>query len=420
MSRPRIFLSHCPADALFCRALADDLRAAGADVWYDERDLGWDELRRTLDQELPTRPYFVAILTPEAITSERVSLAVDITLELLRTREVREAVAVMARPCHVPPPLAGFRRLDATAGIESIRAGLFAAVGLNAEVAADPSAGVALVPAGRPATAPPGAWTPTALPQRLTQLGYSGWRIGEVDLIVPPVRSVPAGAFTMGGDEDAAEQPIHTVTLPPYAIALYPVIVAEYACFVSSGHALPPDLGRVTWEAQFTRLDHPVVNVSWHDAVAYAAWLSRWTGQPWRLATEAEWEKAARWDPAARTARAYPWGDAFESARCNTRESTLGTTTPVGTYPNGASPCGAQDMAGNVREWTSSLFDAYPYDPADGREQIDVIGDRVQRGGSWFGFGNDARAAQRDWHAPDEVSPVVGFRLALSAPPLGG
>jgi formylglycine-generating enzyme required for sulfatase activity len=417
MAGPRVFLSHHPADSAFGRALADDLRAAGADVWYDERDLDWDELRRALDQELPTRPYFLVVLSPEAVASERIGLAVDIALELMRTREVREAVALVARPCPIPPTLADFRRLDATAGLEPARAGLLVALGLSTEASAEASAGAALVPADRPSPALASAWSPTVLPPPLDQLGFKGWRIGEEELIVPPVRVVPAGPFDMGSDEGSAEAPVHTVSLPLYAVATYPVIVAEYACFVRSGHALPPDLGRVTWETQFSRLDHPVVNVSWHDAVAYAAWLRRWTGQPWRLPTEAEWEKAARWDPTAGGARVYPWGDTFDSVRCNTRESTLGSTTPVGTYPNGASPCGAQDMAGNVREWTSTLYDTYPYAPDDGREAMDVIGERVQRGGSWFGFGSDAQSAQRDGHAPDEVSSIVGFRLVLDAPP---
>ncbi len=221
----------------------------------------------------------------------------------------------------------------------------------------------------------------------------------------------------MGSQADPSEAPPHTISLPVFAIGTYPVLVAEYACFVRAGHALPANVGRITWEAQFSRLDHPIVNVSWHDATAYAAWLSQLTGQTWRLPTEAEWEKAARWDDARGHAREYPWGDHFESVRCNTRESTLGATTAAGTYPNGASPCGAQDMAGNVREWTSTLYAPYPYDAEDGRERADSHGERVQRGSSWFSFASDARAAFREWHAPEDVSAVVGFRLVLEAPP---
>ena len=81
------------------------------------------------------------------------------------------------------------------------------------------------------------------------------------------------------------ERPQHTVTLPAYEIARYPVTVAEYACFVRSGHTEPND-----WQTQLGKLDYPVVRVTWHDAVAYTAWLSERTREWWRLPSEAEWE----------------------------------------------------------------------------------------------------------------------------------
>jgi formylglycine-generating enzyme required for sulfatase activity len=154
------------------------------------------------------------------------------------------------------------------------------------------------------------------------------------------------------------EKPQHRVTPAAFQIGRYPVTVAEYACFVRAGHAAPQrgTYRPITWDDQLKRLDHPVVCVTWHDAVAYAAWLAKLTGQSWRLPTEAEWEKAAR----GTDGRIYPWGDAFDKARCNVSESGIGTTTPVGSYPNGASPYGAQDMAGSVWEWASSLFKPYP------------------------------------------------------------
>lgn len=414
MRVPRIFVSHDPHDNGFCRALVTALRDAGADVWMDERDLSWHALRDEIDRELPTRPYFIVVLSPDALASAQVSLATDIARELRGTKEVRECVAVLARACQVPTSLGDFHRLDASSGLAAIHYALLDILGLS--VAAAASDEVALVPASQLPAAQTRARAPTVLPPRLQQLGYQGWRVGETDIILPPLSLVPGGPFVMGSDADPSEAPRHSVALSPYAITTYPIIVAEYACFVGAGHPLPRDVGRVTWSAQFTRLDHPVVNVSWDDAVAYAAWLSQWTGQLWRLPTEAEWEKAACWDPTTRVARIYPWGDTFDSQRCNTRESSISTTTPVGMYPNGASPGGAQDLAGNVREWTHSLYAPYPYDPTDGRERHDVIGERVQRGGSWFGFASDARAAFRDWHAPDDVSSVVGFRLVLDAP----
>jgi formylglycine-generating enzyme required for sulfatase activity len=182
------------------------------------------------------------------------------------------------------------------------------------------------------------------------------------------------------------ELPQHSVTLPAYEIARYPVTVAEYACFVRSGHPAP-----MAWQTQVSKLDHPVVRMSWHDAVAYTAWLSERTGERWRLPTEAEWEKAAR----GTDGRIYPWGDTFDSARCNTYESGIRATSPVGSYPSGASPYGVQDMAGNVSDWTGSLKLPYPYTPSGEREDPNSPDVRVARGGSWVGGAGLARSAYR-------------------------
>ncbi len=173
------------------------------------------------------------------------------------------------------------------------------------------------------------------------------------------------------------------------------------------------------WQMQLQRPDHPAVSVRWLAATAYAAWLAGLTGQPWRLPTEAEWEKAARWD--GRASRIYPWGDKFDETRANTKDSDKRTTTPVGAYPSGVSPCGAQDMAGNVNEWTSSLIKPYPYNPSDGREAPNSAGDRVLRGGSWAEYSGGARAAYRIEAYPDYFSGrggsgFDGFRLILAAP----
>jgi len=202
------------------------------------------------------------------------------------------------------------------------------------------------------------------------------------------------------------EQPQHSVTLPAYQIARYPLTVAEYACFVLASHIEPGG-----WRTQLGKLDHPVDGVSWHDAAAYAAWLAQLTGQPWRLPTEAEWEKAAR----GANGRRYPWGNVFDSSRANTRESSRPATTPVGAYPSGASPYDAQDMVGNVWEWTSSVFKPYPYSASDGRESANSTESRVLRGGAWgLGVAGVARAAYRNHGLPVVLVGYVGFRVALA------
>lgn len=269
---------------------------------------------------------------------------------------------------------------------------------------------------------------PERFPKSLADLGFVGTVVSGGEVILPPLCDVPAGAFLMGSDPSQdpqasdEEKPQHWVTLSAYQLARFPVTVAEYACFVRAGHAEPqryeyaPANVVVDWATQMRRLDHPVVCVSWHDAVAYAAWLATATGQLWRLPSEAEWEKTARWDPAQGRSRIYPWGDTFDQNRANTSESGLGTTTPVGSYPTGASPCGAQDLAGNVWEWTSSLYGPYPYNPGDGRERADAPGSRVLRGGTWFYAAGRARAAYRIWHAPTDFVATGGFRLARAVP----
>ena len=155
--------------------------------------------------------------------------------------------------------------------------------------------------------------------------------------------------------------------------------------------------------------------------MAYIAWLVETTGQlGWRLPTEAEWEKAARWDPQRGVSRIYPWGDSFDKERCNTRESGIGTTSPVGSYPtsdarrSGASPFGVEEMSGNVWEWWSSLYKPYPYIQSDGREDSKSTETRTLRGGSWDSDAGSARAAYRYYGAPVNLTSVRGFRLVFA------
>jgi formylglycine-generating enzyme required for sulfatase activity len=160
--------------------------------------------------------------------------------------------------------------------------------------------------------------------------------------------------------------------------------------------------------------DHPVVYVSWHDAVAYCEWLSRVTGRPYQLPSEAQWEKAAR----GTDGRRYPWGNEYSKKKCNARTSGYGGTTPVGTFsPHGDSPFGCADMAGNVAEWCRNLVWPYPY-KEDKREDMSRQGPRVFRGGS---FSHSERSLQswfRHVLEPDGRYKNIGFRVAFAALPL--
>ncbi len=179
-------------------------------------------------------------------------------------------------------------------------------------------------------------------------------------------------------------------------------------------------------DAQFNAASQPVVGVCWYEARAYCAWLSEQTGLAFSLPTEVQWEAAVRGD----LANAYPWGDDFESTRANTFETGIRRTTPIGAFPEGDSASGVADGAGNVYEWTISLWGllediesedpefGYPYAPDDGRENLDAppSAGRVLRGGSWFSPQHDARAACRNDYHPALRSFNLGFRVVRASP----
>lgn len=167
-------------------------------------------------------------------------------------------------------------------------------------------------------------------------------------------------------------------------------------------------------DAAYSGPNQPVVGVTWYEANAYCAWLSEMVGHPCRLPTEAEWEAAAR----GGRVRRYPWGYRFDPARANTVEGRVLGTTPVGLYPRGVGPLGLWDGAGNVWEWTSSLYQPYPYRPDDGREDPSASGRRVLRGGSWGNNSRLARCASRTLSHPDLFHDYYGFRVVRLGSPV--
>ena len=235
---------------------------------------------------------------------------------------------------------------------------------------------------------------------------------------------VPAGEFWMGSDETTKdEKPAHEVFLDTFRIALVPITNSQYRYFVeATGHTPPPhwEDGRVPRGEE----SHPVVRVTWHDALAYCRWLAEVTGKPITLPSEAQWEKAAR---GHQDRREYPWGNDWEESKCNTSELGLGGTTPVGIFPDGASPYGCLDMVGNIWEWTTSIWGSwtgdeakmefsYPYDPSDGRENLEA-GDeilRVLRGGSWSFNQGYACCSYRCRSKPNYWDYINGFRVVVS------
>ncbi|MBL6966065.1 MAG: SUMF1/EgtB/PvdO family nonheme iron enzyme [Anaerolineales bacterium] len=286
----------------------------------------------------------------------------------------------------------------------------------------------------------------------LAHLGDERPEIMRLDAM--PFCYIPAGPFRMGEGESEKE-----VDLPDYWMAQYPVSNAQYAAFMAAGgyaekrfwpEAQKDDIwqdgkikGSYENEAEdtpwifgepFNLSNHPVVGISWYEALAFTRWLTeKWHtadslphGWSVALPSEAQWEKAARGGlqiPAESLihiassevlsampgleminkmpARDYPWGEEFDPAKANTRETGLGTTSVLGCFPAGMSPYGVLDLSGNIWEWNMDWYD-------------DDKDPRVVRGGSWIYTGWDARCAYRNRNNPDDRDYNIGFRVILS------
>ena len=237
------------------------------------------------------------------------------------------------------------------------------------------------------------------------------------DRYTPTWITIPAGTLMMGSDpRDAArpyrdEQPQQQVVLPEFRISRVPVTNTQYLKFIASTHHAAPGHWAADQPVKGSE-QFPVTYVSWHDAQAFCGWAGV------RLPTEAEWEKAARSDDA----RWWPWGnDLPDHSRCHFDGQAHGvapaaqSVLPVGQFPRGASPYGVLDMAGNIWEWTHSLYQDYPYHADDGREDPLTHGQRVVRGGSYNHDLRHIRCAARDGIAAGARDVYVGFRIALSS-----
>ncbi|MDE3720008.1 ergothioneine biosynthesis protein EgtB [Nocardiopsis sp. N85] len=274
--------------------------------------------------------------------------------------------------------------------------------------------------------------------------------LADVTALRPPADPevlVPAGPFTMGAADDPwaydNERSAHTVDLPAYLIDTAPVTNAAYRAFMDDGgYRTRRWWSREGWEwkekrgafapafweregqgwsrRRFGRRevvppDEPVQHVNFHEAQAYAKWAGK------RLPTEAEWEKAARFDPVTGRSHRYPWGDDEPTARhANLGQRRLGPS-PAGHHPDGASPLGVQQLIGDVWEWTSTTFDGYPgfraFPYRDYSEVFFGSGYKVLRGGSWATHPTAVRSTFRNWDLPIRRQIFSGFRCARHPEP---
>ena len=228
---------------------------------------------------------------------------------------------------------------------------------------------------------------------------------------------IPAGEFLMGSNGAGDyEKPIHSVYLDAFYMDKYEVTIGKYKQFVrATGHRSLPD-----WVSEFSPTDqHPVVGVSWQDAMAYTQWAGK------RLPTEAEWEKAAR---GGLVGKRYPWGDSIDTSKANYSSSNFGGPKTVGSYA--ANGYGLYDMAGNVFEWCLDAYNSDAYEslpqrnPVSGGTIASIIDNflnvnnlRVVRGGSWLFNSEDVRVAYRLFYSSSYSHNDFGFRCARAVTP---
>jgi formylglycine-generating enzyme required for sulfatase activity len=228
---------------------------------------------------------------------------------------------------------------------------------------------------------------------------------------------IPAGEFSMGTDGGYAdEKPEHSVFVDGFYLYKYEVTVSQYKKFLQDpqGKWHEPDqpVGNYMPTDYFTNPkydNYPVVNVSWEDAEAYCKWADN------RLPKEAEWEKSAR----GTDRRIYPWGEIWDGKRANSddeessfKEDGYRFTAPVGSFPEGVSPFGVHDLAGNVWEWVDDWYQAYEGNPTQDLDFGRTY--RVVRGGSWLRYPLGLTATSRDTSKPGLKFDSIGFRCACN------
>jgi formylglycine-generating enzyme required for sulfatase activity len=210
------------------------------------------------------------------------------------------------------------------------------------------------------------------------------------DRSVPPLDAlveVPAAVYPIGEPGEERDE-----TIGPVLIGRWPVVNVHFRAFVeATGRDVGPRLAVRLGDPQLA--DHPATEVTFADALAFCAWGGA------RLPTGAEWEAAAR----GTEARPWPWGETFDPERCACAEAAIGWTEPVRAHPDGASPCGAEQMAGNVWEWVA--------DPPD------EDGWRTVRGGSYLDHAWGLRTSRALSADPDRATPTTGFRIARDPDP---
>lgn len=456
-----VFISYSHKDKAYTQQLKEALLKNGFEVWIDEHIDYGDEWPKIIQQHLDGCDAFIVVMSKNSFESDMVQNEVtrarekkknifplllsgdawlifqakqyaDVRDGSLPTEKFYENLAKavgVGLPPSAPEPVSEPVKVDALPTpkpshrktkakqkrIVIITAASVIIVGLIA-------GGITLLNPKPAHFAPPATATFTAAPSpTLTEKPLATFtstptsQPAEIMEHDAQMALIPAGEFTMGSDSYGEEEkPAHKVYLDAYYIDKYKVTNALYKRCVDEKVCKPPQfLNSFLRPAYYgdTRYDdYPVMAVDWYMAKTYCEWRGA------RLPTEAEWEKAAR----GTDERIYPWGNDIDQSRANYNNNGdpnfVGDTSKVGSYPDGLSPYGVYDMAGNIWDWTADLYsDTYyaslpklavnPLGPTTGET-------RVIRGGSWNSGASSLRTTRRSWNIPSNANIYIGFRCA--------
>lgn len=406
-----IFISYSTKDFDFARHLRHLLQDQGFSVWMDETRLQagqrwWDEIERNIN----ACSAFIVIMSPDAKASEWVER------EILVAEKREKPILPVLLSGEVWGRLANVQYEDMTLGMDAVLTAKFVkALEALTQVVSKSEAALPRFPKENLEKEIP--------EQSIRQAAV----VSVTDILPPPFEwiEIPGGDVTLekgGYVRNGGE----TYPVEPFRIAQYPITNAQYRVFVDAKgytrrefwteegwqakegknkESKPWDKPRSWNDARFNQSDNPVVGISWYEMIAFCNWLSEETNIEITLPTEQQWQRAAQGDDG----RAYPWGNDFDTKRCNTKESNLGKTTPVTHYPEGASPYGVMDMGGNVSErclndWGTGEIDFHK--PAT---------KRVVRGGSCELPQQYTQTAHRETGAPGDYNEHTGFRICTES-----
>lgn len=434
-----IFLSYSRHDAAIMQQVRERLLAAGLPVWTDTGiEPGTRSWKLAIEQAILQAACVVCILSPEANQSQWVRA--ELEFAELHGRPVFLLLARGDERSAIPFGYAAAQwldiRTDSRAALDMLLKVLrgYSFDPTPEESAAPQAPAEASAPLPRPALAShlpitdeiraaldslsdpdSSAALRAQAGDSLAQFGDPRRGVGIRQDGLPDIDwvKIPAGPFYYQQETDPRPG-------PGFFIGRYPITYLQFQCFVEA----PDGYQNARWweglalrqdspgEQAFPIHNHPRENLSWYDAMGFCRWLSARLHYTIRLPTDLEWEYAAR----GGDGRNYPWGEYYHEGYANVNDAYWGggrplmQTSAVGVYPLGASPFGLLDMGGNVWEWCANLYDD-PHDPAP-----DAVGQRVLRGGSWYNPPEACRSFFRAAGDADGRTPLVGFRVARSAP----